>query len=370
MNTSVDAVVDRIYEAALVPELWRPVIDDLSAVSGSATGNLFLVHPVGGAQGVASAETQAFFELTIQSVEWAQSPRVTQAGVGLHAGFRRSHDLLSREEIESDPVQHALRQAGLEAEVGTFIPMPSGEIACFSFQRRRAQGLHTAADLQALDRLRPHMARAAVMAARLGLARSRTMVDTLYQLGLPAAALSADGRVMAANAGVEQLDLLRPAAFGGLSLASEAAQALFQQALSEMRASRGAEVRSIPVRAEDGRAAQVLHLLPVCGAAHDVFGRSALLLIVTEFGAAAPSPDLPLLAGLFDLTPKEAQLASALASGKSLQDAALQCGIQYSTARTHLEHIFRKTGVRQQTQLVLLLQGALPLVPSAGNYSL
>lgn len=358
MNIDTHAVVDRIYEAALVPELWRPVIDELCVISGSAAGNLFFASPGGGAQGVASAETQALLEQSIRSPEWAHSPRVTRNVDVLHAGFRRAHDLLTRDEIENDPVQHALRRAGLEAEVGTFIALPSSEIACFSFQRRPAQGLHTDGQLDLLDRLRPHLARAAVMTARLGLARSQTLVDALQHLGLPAAALSAQGHALAVNAGFEQLTPLRPAAWGHIHLIDDAADALFQQALAAWRTAEAAVACSIPVPAGQGHSALVLHLLPIRGAAHDVFGRAHWLLVVSAFGADAAMPDLPLLTGLFDLTPKEAWLAAALTTGLSLKDAAAQCGIQYSTARTHLERIFRKTGVRQQTQLVLLLQGA------------
>ena len=81
----------------------------------------------------------------------------------------------------------------------------------------------------------------------------------------------------------------------------------------------------------------------------------------------AAAPDLSLLHGLFDLTPKEARLAAALASGKTLQDAAAASGIRYSTARTHLEHIFQKTGTGRQSDLVLLLQGARPLHAPIGD---
>jgi len=66
--------------------------------------------------------------------------------------------------------------------------------------------------------------------------------------------------------------------------------------------------------------------------------------------------------GMFDLTPAEARLAAALASGGALKDAASGQGIRVSTARSYLENIFRKTGTRQQSQLVALLKSAQPLI--------
>jgi DNA-binding CsgD family transcriptional regulator len=55
----------------------------------------------------------------------------------------------------------------------------------------------------------------------------------------------------------------------------------------------------------------------------------------------------------------EANLAVALASGRSLVDAADALGIAHNTARSHLRSIFAKTGVRRQSQLVHLLHGSV-----------
>lgn len=62
---------------------------------------------------------------------------------------------------------------------------------------------------------------------------------------------------------------------------------------------------------------------------------------------------------LFDLTSAEAQIASALAAGLPLLQAAEVHGIRVSTARTHLSRVFQKTGTQQQSQLVSLLRDAV-----------
>jgi DNA-binding CsgD family transcriptional regulator len=62
------------------------------------------------------------------------------------------------------------------------------------------------------------------------------------------------------------------------------------------------------------------------------------------------------------LTPREAGLATALAAGRSLKQAAADNGVQFSTARSYLEEIFRKTGVNRQSQLVALLKSVAPIV--------
>lgn len=62
---------------------------------------------------------------------------------------------------------------------------------------------------------------------------------------------------------------------------------------------------------------------------------------------------------MFDLTPKEAALAAALASGRALGDVARSNGVSILTVRTQLAHLFRKTDTRQQSQLVSLLLAVL-----------
>src|SRR5215472_5840266 len=57
----------------------------------------------------------------------------------------------------------------------------------------------------------------------------------------------------------------------------------------------------------------------------------------------------------YGLTAAEARLATALAEGATLEQAALALEITRNTARTHLKHIFEKTGTNRQSALVRLL---------------
>jgi len=59
----------------------------------------------------------------------------------------------------------------------------------------------------------------------------------------------------------------------------------------------------------------------------------------------------------YGLTPAEASFAVEIAKGDGKRAAAERRGISYSTARTHLSHIFDKTGVNRQGELVRLIVG-------------
>ncbi|MDY0881461.1 helix-turn-helix transcriptional regulator [Dongia soli] len=65
------------------------------------------------------------------------------------------------------------------------------------------------------------------------------------------------------------------------------------------------------------------------------------------------------LCRLFRLTAAEARVAGLIANGTHLDDIAEQLDVSLNTVRTHLRHIFEKTGVERQADLVHLLLRAL-----------
>ena len=210
--------------------------------------------------------------------------------------------------------------------------------------------------------LEPHLARAGLLAARLGLERAQTAVKTLEAIGLPAAVLSGAGRVQAANGLLgNKSEFFLTGAQGKLRLTDAAADSLFRERSAAVGSSHRA-VQSIPIAATSDRPAAVLHVVPLCGDAHDVFSGAAVMVILTSIGMVVNTPDMPLLRALFDLSPAEAKLAAALASGRTLKQAADDAKIRISTARSYLDAVFRKTGTHQQSQLVALLKSAQPLI--------
>jgi two-component system nitrate/nitrite response regulator NarL len=55
------------------------------------------------------------------------------------------------------------------------------------------------------------------------------------------------------------------------------------------------------------------------------------------------------------LTPRENQIAQAIANGRSNRDIASQLGITEQTVKNHLTNIFGKVGVGSRLQLALAL---------------
>ena len=78
--------------------------------------------------------------------------------------------------------------------------------------------------------------------------------------------------------------------------------------------------------------------------------QSVCLFLFSDEMARALNPKL--LISMFGLTVAESRLAAALAQGLSLDEAAQECGVTKSSARTYLKNIFSKLGVSRQAELV------------------
>ncbi|MBZ9774264.1 LuxR family transcriptional regulator [Mesorhizobium sp. CO1-1-8] len=106
----------------------------------------------------------------------------------------------------------------------------------------------------------------------------------------------------------------------------------------------------------------VLSVAPFIDArAYGLASERCAVIMVTEVARRIPDGFEMHLRELFGLTPAEARLATALASGRSLKEAAATSNITVKTGRTYLERIFSKTRTRQQSELVALLKSTEPL---------
>ena len=275
-----------------------------------------------------------------------------------HPGFLIDLDVVTEEEIATLPLyQDFLIPRGYGAGTATTVMVPSGDSVIVHCERARAEGDFDPQTLATLNGLRPHLARAALLSARLEMERVATTTRTLEALGLPAAVLGSGGRVIGAN---PSLVAMMPHTLSDqpsrLAVVDPAADRLLREALT--RSGQGSEraVRSIPIAASGERPPVILHLVPIRGAAHDVFTGARFVLIATPVTAQdVPSADV--VQGLFDLTPGEARLATLIAAGDAPAPAAAKLGITPSTARSVLKRVFQKTGVSRQAELVGLLAG-------------
>lgn len=118
--------------------------------------------------------------------------------------------------------------------------------------------------------------------------------------------------------------------------------------------------RGLSVARSSGAADYAVLLMPFDGnMVRFAQERPAVLMIVADPDMRM-SPDATILRDLFELTPREAELAALLANGHSVEEAAVALGVGSATARTHLSAVFRKTATRRQGELVGLVASLTP----------
>ena len=338
----------------MLPELWPGVLDRLAEIAGARGGLLFAANHrvVNWTCSDVSRERMTRFAGTDLIVHSSRLDRVVRLN---HAGFVRDNDHYTEEEMAGDPLyRDFLWPGGMGFAAATAIAAPTGDVVILSLERERARGPVELDAIPQLDALRPHIARSALLSARLHLERARVASETLGLLGLAAVVMDTRGRAIAVNAAAEMLDgYLRWGAESRVALEDTAADALLQHAIATL--DEATAVRSFAIRIGK-RPGMIAHVLPIRGTARDLFVRCAAIMVLMPV-TTPQAPPVELVQSLFDLSPAEARVARDLVSGGTVNDIARRDGVSSNTVRTQVRGILTKTGCQRQTDVVALLSG-------------
>lgn len=358
-----EGTVDLIYESAVVPEAWPLALNSLCSMVEGFGAALLVVDPQKHLRYVA---TEAYarlldrFEETMGAYENVRPGRVLARR---YCGFLSDLDVCTLQELDNDPIYYKfLRPNGVGWTAGTVIPVPQSDNLIFDFGRSTALTPFDRSHLNVLDQYRPHLARAALISARLGVERARLASEALSIVGLPAAVLDKVGRVLAVNSLFEGLaPRVAVAARDRIHLLNHVSGELLKTGLENLNCEANHIVRSILVPAIETFPALILHVVPIKRAAHDIFAGAAVILIATPLSSCF-APTSELLNALFDLTPAEARIAQGIFDGKAVADLAGQFGVAVATVRNQLKGVLRKTGAHRQSELVAMLSVLRPQI--------
>jgi DNA-binding CsgD family transcriptional regulator len=101
------------------------------------------------------------------------------------------------------------------------------------------------------------------------------------------------------------------------------------------------------------------HVLPLTSGARQSTGSrfdATAAVFVRKASLADPTP-LEGLAKLYGLTASEMRVLDAVSKVSGIKAIAEMLGISQSTVKTHLNHVFRKSGTKRQSDLVKLVAG-------------
>lgn len=97
-----DGTIDRIYEAAIISELWPEVLDNLSHAISSAGGILFTAS-AGEIRWTSSPGTAEFMRAFVDGGWDKRNSRATRLAPMKYPGFVHDLDIFTREEVDRDP---------------------------------------------------------------------------------------------------------------------------------------------------------------------------------------------------------------------------------------------------------------------------
>jgi DNA-binding CsgD family transcriptional regulator len=372
-------IVGNFYEAAYDEDRWQSAVDSLHQVWDGATICLALqdinTHCGIAIGGVDESYHRSYFE------EYAPHNLVARAMIPSLAGtiFTNWNPVPRDVWFGSRFWNEWMAPQDLHHLLGAKIQLFGDVLGTLQIQRGRQRPDFDDEDVSVLQQLVPAITRAAYLGHRVGTLKLGAQTAQMIAGGQQVATLvvAADGRIIHLSQDADTF-LARPSS--GLSRSNSqlvaddtATSATLLRLIADachrngaIAPGQGGDLLVHSVGTAEPPMTTAVSVGPLADST--VFGVTPgpnAVIFLRAVTLALPNGFEDHARQLFDLTPAEARLAAGLASGMALKDAALHQGIRFSTARSYLEIIFRKTRTRQQSQLVALLKSTQPLIQRA-----
>ncbi len=370
MNERAHKLIDRIYAAALEPDLWQEVVAGVSEVFGGAPTTMgFAVAddpaPTGPrfAVGIDPALRPNFMEHMFRDVPWSRRYHYAYMD---HWGSMA--EVLGHVDLASTELYTEwLKPQGFAADwpVGHSLSNGRGEpVGGFGVFRREGAPHFQASQYAEADLLVPHLRRAIEVYQTLhGTRRVHlALAEAIDRLPTGLLLLDRKRRVVVQSKGAARI-IAAEDGFGidrsGPSAADARENATLQKLIADaMEAQAGQEMRSagfVAVSRPSGARAYAVMVTPLLAAPGHGAGSDAVVALFVADPSARVVATPEVLTELYQLTHSEAELVRLLAGGLSLEEAAVKRGVSLNTARSHLKHAFAKTDTSRQGELVRLI---------------
>lgn len=360
-------VVGHLYDAAVDAEHWPIALEAACGFVGGCAANLF--------------SQDAATQNAVRHYSWGEDPHYEQqffqtyaslnpfypAAVFLPVGevFAGSDIIPNKEFQKTRFFREWVGPQGRIDSLLSNIERTATTASAFSIQRSRAQGLADTAAKRRFGLLVPHMRRAATIGRIIGFqqVREQALLAILDKLETAVILVSGNGRLVQANPSGGKLlesgelvrlsrgrvEAVRLDAKDGLSAAITAA--------GKGDGEIGDGGIAIPLQII-GSNQTVAHVLPLSrGLRRDAGDSDAVAAIFIQRFSLAQPTSLEAVAARFKLTPSETRVLAAVMEAGSIPEQATRLGISRATLKTHLNHLYSKTGARRQVDLVRLMTG-------------
>ena len=370
---STDALLDLIgdiYDAAIEPAQWPATCERLAQIVDGAQTAIALHDTVSHRVSLkASWNVDPALE-EVMKANFAINPLVPAVWyMDVDEPFTAMGFLGERAFKESRFYRHTVAPFRIGDSALALLAKSVRQFGSLSIQRLSDQPPFSVAELDTLRLLAPHVRRAVMIADMLD---TRTLERDMLTAALDhmnaAVVLTDDhGRIAFANdVALKWLDNGSALRHRGdlISAADPKSADDLNRAIAEAASGTTIDIpRSgivVPIRGLAGNdlAAWVL---PLDGGLRREFGAgfaARVAIFVGEMGDTSPFP-AELFVRRYAITPAECRVMMLLVQGMTVSEIADNLGISIPTAKTHLAHLFDKTGTSRQADLIRLAMSAL-----------
>jgi DNA-binding CsgD family transcriptional regulator len=368
----VDRIIESIYDSAVDSGAQRRLVADIGALLGSHCANLRIVRrnqPIIGIWRGFPDFPDQFFAAGVAQNEWRRGLLETKGEleVGVHFG---SEGIARSELVKTRFYDEFCKPFGIDYSVAAYFQSERGNVGVLGVYRSYRRGDYGPHEGLLLDKLLPHLARAAAFADRLRQAELlRSSGERAWDL-MPwgVLLLGSGGQILFANRGVEEIlkdnDGLtirhgRLVATAGAD--SARLETLLTRASKPKNGPRTGGAMSLR-RPGKARPLQLSAMpLPREAPAFPLFEPIASTCVLLFDPDRQVVPVTEGLKVIYGLTRAEAALVTGLLRGERLDHYAERAGITLNTVRTHLKSVFAKTDTHRQAELMRLVAASLPV---------
>ncbi|MUL66160.1 hypothetical protein BOO86_16925 [Mycobacterium sp. CBMA 234] len=352
-------VVSSIYDSAVQPEQWTATMSEVHTLFGATGAGLVLADSVSRAPQSVTIPTEALNEYRDYYRHVDYILEAVEAGpVGLVRGCQELSALQPKAEFHMDWMCRHHLDDGLFVRL-TDGPEPATWVVA---TEKRSELFDTTERVHLADALVPHFQRALRIQHDLSEATHQirnisSAMDNVTRIGMAVVDCSLSVRYL--NTAAE--NIVR--GHDGLSIrdgtfvfAYPAADAALRSGINAALGQAKSVVRgatSMLCPRPSGLRPYVIHVLPFQHVTAPLAEARALVLILDP--DRHPQPDGDLLRQLYGLTTAEAAVAIRLMQGDGIKPIADSMYLSAGTVRTHVQHIFDKTGTHRQAELVRTL---------------
>jgi DNA-binding CsgD family transcriptional regulator/PAS domain-containing protein len=362
-------LIGAIYDCVIAPERWTGVLNEIRTELGFATAVLSAYSLTNMRIGVnAASGTDPVQTMAQTSIEYAPDIVELWGGVERIRQYPLGEPIIRSQAVPEEIVlgnRYHLEWAlpkGLFDAVGVALVREKTMIGNATFSQHQSDGAIDDAQVSGLRVLAPHIRRAVIISNLFDMKtlEAATFAATVEALTVGVVLADDDSKIVHTNsAATAMLAASDPllARHGRIAVQSATTTSTLQSAIAQAakdEAALGQKGIGIPIPRSSGDPL-VIHVLPLRRGdmRAGLVQRAAAALFVAS---ASGPPQLPhdALVQLYDLTPAEIRIFELICDGQTREAISSQLGVSVSTVKSHLFHVFEKTGCRRQVDLVRL----------------